>query len=352
MSSGPSRPPASTSATSLRLSASSVSDTAPAERMPAISNLEMRSRSSAGSDRVTSEIPAASANSRSTEASWRSTPRGSTPFATTVITSVSPGRLRTAETVIPSWPKVAGRRAKTGRSSSITVTVPRVSSIRRSSARDSRSSPSDTHKVSNLSSVRFAAQRSSAAGSGSQGLGVRFGNCFANASAAWNGISPTGGSVRRASATGRAASAASANAASMRSIRRFQSGASAQVPSTRTRSGPVPGSSTVEFRTGPAKPTMSDATASMRSNSSHHGVLSVCVSSSASPRSSVTPGKRLRTGAGGTARNSSHRTGSPASATSSHGAAKPIPAIENIYRRRSRAEYIQRSADCAVPLVL
>ena len=44
------------------------------------------------------------------------------------------------------------------------------------------------------------------------------------------------------------------------------------------------------------------ATASIRSSSSHHGVRSVVLSSSARPKSSATPGKRRRIGAGGTAR--------------------------------------------------
>ncbi len=52
------------------------------------------------------------------------------------------------------------------------------------------------------------------------------------------------------------------------------------------------------------------ATASIRSSSSHQGVRSVWVSSSFSPSSSATPGNRRRIGAGGTARSSSHSTGS------------------------------------------
>ena len=64
--------------------------------------------------------------------------------------------------------------------------------------------------------------------------------------------------------------------------------------------------------------------AASRSASSHHGVRRAIGAGSGSPARSAVPGNVTSRSAGGTARSSSHRTGSAISAVSTHGAANPI----------------------------
>ena len=100
---------------------------------------------------------------------------------------------------------------------------------------------------------------------------------------------------------------------------------------SRRRAGRGAGPSTPPgrgFSTGPAKARIAAASASIRRRSSHQGVRSGIFSGSRSPRSSRTPGKALRPGAGGTARSSHQSTGS---------AAKPEPAATARGRRPTRS---------------
>ena len=92
-------------------------------------------------------------------------------------------------------------------------------------------------------------------------------------------------------------------------------------------SGPLPPCSCAGFSTGPDRPKMAAATASIRRSSNHHGVRSDRLSSSFSPNKSVTAGNGCRFGAGGMARSNNHRIGKTKSPSSSHGLAKPMPAI-------------------------
>ena len=136
----------------------------------------------------------------------------------------------------------------------------------------------------------------------------------------------TCGSVRVRMPTVRSARPARVSCASIAANWRSQPLAPAQEPSSTIKIGPLPCSvSACGFSTGPARPIMIAATASIRSKSSHHGVRSVVLSSSASPSKSATPGKRRRMGAGGTARRISQRIGNASRASNSQGAVKPIP---------------------------
>ena len=160
-----------------------------------------------------------------------------------------------------------------------------------------------------------AIQPAQAARSGAQGCGARPAQPLAPVRGGAPGqrldpaaAAPTSAPPRRAGRRGRRSS----SAAAARSMRRAQSGASPQPPSRSTRSG-APEPSGRGFSTGPAKARIAAASASMRSSSSHQGVRSGIFSGSVRPRSSRTPGKARRPGAGGTARSSHQRTGSVAS---------------------------------------
>ena len=127
------------------------------------------------------------------------------------------------------------------------------------------------------------------------------------------------GSLRCKKAASRPARSASFNVASTASLCAVQSEAEAQLPSTTISNGAVLVPVSFGFSNGPDKPTITLATKSIRSNSNHHGLRSVTVSSSFRPSSNVTPGKRRRIGAGGTARNRIQRTGRPIKALSNQG---------------------------------
>ena len=211
-----------------------------------------------------------------------------------------------------------------------TVTLPWVSKAVSNGSRLSRPRPSDSQNVSKSPSSAVV-HVVNATGSGSHAAGCRLGNCCLTTSAAAN-CTASGSCVSGTSATVRPARNASSNSASTRAIRASQSRASAHVASISTNNGPVPARSVCGFSTGPAKPIITAATASIRSNNSHHGVRSACVASSVSPSSSATPGNRRRIGAGGTARRMIHRIGRAISASSSSGAAKPKGPIIHIRR--------------------
>jgi hypothetical protein len=84
------------------------------------------------------------------------------------------------------------------------------------------------------------------------------------------------------------------------------------------------------FKTGPENPMIIAATANIRSNISHHGVLSASTSVSLSPSKSDTAGNRRLIGAGGTARSKNHRTGNTIKPSNSHGAPNAMLNMANI----------------------
>ena len=144
-------------------------------------------------------------------------------------------------------------------------------------------------------------------------------------SAAERKLQPSGGiSVAASTQRTRSLAAASSSACATRPMRKVQSCAEAQPPSKSTSKGPCPPRSVRGFSTGPAKAKISAAMASIRSARSHQGVRSASTSSSLRPRSRATPGKRARSGAGGTARSRSHRMGNSASARNTQGAVNPM----------------------------
>jgi hypothetical protein len=99
------------------------------------------------------------------------------------------------------------------------------------------------------------------------------------------------GQVRQGhDATGRADRPASSSRASTRSIRSSSPAPRPRRRPSRSEAG-RPRPLGLRVQDGPAKPTIAAATASMRNSSSHHGVLSVWLSSSCRPSSSATPGK-------------------------------------------------------------
>ena len=207
------------------------------------------------------------------------------------------------------------------------MTPPASASACARSSRPGWSSPSENQKLWNSPSIPCT-QSSAAPMSGAKGCGSRLSSRASQVFAAWNATpSPAGRSVSCTSATGRPSRPASSISPRARSSRTGQSRAEAQEASISTSSGPSVSRSSGGFRTGPAKPMIAAATASIRKSSSHQGVLSVWLSSSLRPISSATPGKRLRIGAGGTARNSHHRIGKAISASNNPGAAKERPPI-------------------------
>jgi hypothetical protein len=211
----------------------------PGDRTPAISNRVMRLRNSGGSDRRTSASASPGAKARGTRASSRSTPtgRGHGPKPRSR-RRLAAGRAQGAQlrTAPSSKPGGAGPRWGGGFR---TRSRPRAcSSAASRSARPGWSSPSDSQKVSNP--PRAAPGGPARQIGGGPGAGV---------SGQPPGPGVRGlklGHLRRRSvsaprATGRPARPASSTSASARSIRRGQSRASAQPPSIRISSGPVPG---------------------------------------------------------------------------------------------------------------
>ena len=153
-----------------------------------------------------------------------------------------------------------------------TVTVPWDSKAVSNGARLSRARPSDSQKVSK-SPLSAVTQSVNATGSGSHAAGCRFGTCSLATSPATNSTC-SGNWVNGTTATVRPARIASSSSASTRPMRASQSRASAQVASINTSSGPVPARSVCGLSTGPAKPIITAATASIRNSNSHHGVRS------------------------------------------------------------------------------
>ena len=248
------------------------------------------------------------------------------------MTSMSVATPATArETDMVTSPSViwAGCRPRTGRGLSKTETAPWFSSSPRTSSRLSRSRPSDIQNVSKSpsNSVTHSVTESS---SGANALGRRLGRRCWTACASWK-TNPSGGrSVKLTRAAGRPSRAAWDSAASMRSMRRGQSRADAHVPSVTISSGPRPTMRSCGFNTGPAKAAITAATATRRSNNSHHGVRSVWLSSSVRSSNNATPGKRRLIGAGGTARSKIHRIGSTINPSKSQGAVKAMGPIFSI----------------------
>ena len=163
-----------------------------------------------------------------------------------------------------------------------------------------------------------------ALGSASQGDGVMPTKRPLQSDAARNASGS--GALNCKMAVGRASRPASSNSDSTTARFLGQSTALAQLASITISSGSLFFSVTswCGFRMGPARPMIIAATANIRSNNSHQGVRSELLSSSLSPKSSATPGKRRRTGAGGMARKTNHKIGSMAKASKSSGELKPI----------------------------
>jgi hypothetical protein len=81
-----------------------------------------------------------------------------------------------------------------------------------------------------------------------------------------------------------------------------QPGADDQPSSITSSSGPRPGSSACGLSSGRATARISAAASSMRSSSSHHGILAGVCSEGSSPISSRIAGKRTSLGSGGISR--------------------------------------------------
>ncbi len=273
----------------------------------------------------------------SARASSRSTPAGSSPWPPAPPSRAGPGAGRSARTTTTPSSNRGGVRPKSGRGLSKTVTGPAASSAASRSARHGRATPSDsqTSRPARAPRPRPAPPRGpapTAAARAPEGAqprrrqqGTR-GRRRAGRSAAR--LPPAAPGAPPRPAAPRPARSGAASRAHPPSWRRARP-AAARCPA-RSRSG---------LSTGPAKPRITAATASILSSSSHHGVRSVWVSSSVSPSSSATPGNRRRIGAGGTARRISHRIGSATSASRSSGAVKPTgPSVHISEPARARRE--------------